>query len=788
MRLWLRTLTAVFGVLAVGALATPAEAQGGSYVDDDNSRYESHIETARAEGLITGCNPPANNRICPHEEMTRAHLAVILARAISAPAPKSDHFGDDNGHPAEGAINALVEAGVGTSCAEDRFCPDRPITRGEMAALIVRTLQIKATVDPGRYSDLGDSLYREPMAKLAAAGGIKSCDPPLNRKLCPLATVARGEGIYAVVMAMGLGPSGSLSPDPRLEPLGFGDGFHHLSLWDGRSPSARNNVAITNDGYLGTGIRVRIARGSHFGSDFHLHLAEATKNVPERLFFRYYIKFDDDWQTTTAGKLPGFSGVYGATGKGGFRSSPSQPGWSARLMFHPNNGDDKRVSLGYYVYHLGQERRYGDGLRWNEAGRLNRGEWYCLEGEVEMNKPGIADGALRAWVDETPALDISGLEFRRPTEPQIKIESFWFNVYHGGKQVPNRDLGLNIDEVVVDTERIGCDAGRGVSEPVAGDFSGDGYRDQIRWDECPEGNCFFLRRTTWSGPRTSRQPGDGAWFSLDSHRLGFATGDVNGDGRADLVYHGRCEASVRCWRVHTAGGGMSEGENWGSGARFSAETTGVVLGDWNGDGRDDLTYRGLCGDDGRHCWRVQLSSGEGFEGPEDWGPPAPPGGLTAAAVDLDQDGLDDLVYQAPCDESLCWFTQLSTGESFAEPEALGPVLEATETAEWIDFDGDGHTDLVSWVNSDRGSWVEVRFARGGRLGQPIQLTQLDTEIRDVVMRRSSETKPIQAIVTASCEEHQTCIRTLIAPSRAELVPSEHFVEVLWSRPDSPQIT
>jgi hypothetical protein len=233
---------------------------------------------------------------------------------------------------------------------------------------------------------------------------------------------------------------------------------------------------------------------------------------------------------------------------------------------------------------------------------------------------------------------------------------------------------------------------------------------------------------------------------------------------------------------------MSEGENWGGGARFSAETTGLVLGDWNGDGWDDLTYRGLCGDDDRHCWRVQLSSGEGFEGPEDWGPPAPPGGLTAAAVDLDQDGLDDLVYQAPCDESLCWFTQLSTGESFAEPEALGPVLEASETADWIDFDGDGHTDLVSWVNSDRGSWVEVRFARGGRLGQPIQLTQLDTEIRDVVMRRSSETKPIQAIVTASCEEHKTCIRTLIAASTVELVASEHFVEVLWSRPDSPQIT
>ncbi len=788
MRLRLRTLTAVLCVLAVGVLAEPAEAKSGSFVDDDNSRYEPYIETARAEGLIVGCNPPTNDRICPHEEMTRAQMAVLLARAIAAPAPQADHFSDDDGHPAEGAINALVEAGVGTSCGEDRFCPDRPITRGEMAALIARTFRLETAVDPQRYADLDGSLYREPLAKLAASGGIRACDPPVNRNLCPLATVSREEGIHAVVRTMGLAPTGSSSADPRLEPLGFGDGFHHLSLWDGRTPSGRNNVAITKHGYEGSGLRVAIPKGSHFGSDFHLHMTEASDEIPERLYFRYYLKLDADWRTTTAGKLPGFSGVYGRTGKGGFRSQPSQPGWSARLMFHPNNGGDSRVSLGYYVYHLGQERRYGDGLRWNEAGKLNPGEWYCLEGEVELNKPGVADGALRAWVDETPALDISGLEFRRPSEPQIKIESFWFNVYHGGKQVATSDLGLTIDEVAVDTERIGCGAGRGVRQSMDGDFTGDGYRDQMRWDECAGGSCFSLERSTWRGSRTSHHDGDGAWFNLHSHRLGFATGDVDGDGKVDLVYHGRCDTSVDCWRVHTARGGVTEGENWGDGARFSAATNSLVLGDWNGDGQDDLAYRGLCGNDGRQCWRVHLSSGQSFGDPADWGPPPLHADLRPMAVDLDQDGYDDLVYQAPCDESLCWFVQLSSGESFADPTALGPVLEVADTIEWIDFDGDGMTDFVSWVNTDRASWVEVRFLRDGRLGQPVQLTEFDHEILDVVMRRRSETAPIQAIASLACEEKKVCVRTLIASSTVELVDSEQFRDLIWSRPGSPQIT
>jgi hypothetical protein len=774
-------------MIAIPAAAPPASAKAvNSFVDDDNSRFEPYIETAKDKGLIAGCNPPSNDRVCPHQPVTRGSMAIMLARALGISSQSKDHFEDDNGHLAEASLNGLTEAGVLTGCEKGHVCPDRLLTRGEMAAMVIRAFPTRGSADPDKYQDLDDSSFREPLAQLAGHGGVLACDQPNNRRLCPDQAVRKDEAIFAVVSVMGLNPISTAPRDTDLAPIGFGDSFDELSLWDGRSPSSRNRVRLTNGGYQDTALQVSIPKGSHYGADFALHLDDAVDDVPEQLFFRYYLKFDRDWIATSHGKLPGFSGVYGSSGKGGSQSRPSEPGWSARMMFSPNHGSDSRVELGYYVYHLGQETKYGDGLDWNETGKLTPGEWYCLEGEVELNTLGVADGALRAWVDETPAFEVPGLEFRRPNEPEIKIESFWVNVYYGGKSVAPQNLGLTIDEVIVDTKRIGCGEGPGANSPTEGDFNGDGYKDQTWWGECPEGTCFWTENRTWSGKKTSRQNGDGAWFNLDTHRVGLATGDVNGNGRTDIVYHGRCEGSARCWRVHQARGGLDDGVNWGEGARFSAKTDTLVLADWNGDGLDDIAYQGLCGDKARSCWRVHTSTGKAFGEPSGWG--APPTGVTSPqAADVSGDGIEDLVYQAPCDESLCWFAQVSNRESFKKPMALGPVLEHTDnTLEWIDFDGDGAADVVSWANSSNGSWIEVRYTRDLALGDPVQLASLDRPIHDLALRVAKRST-VQAVVQLACDDGKTCIRRLMSPTPGRLVDSGRFRDERWAGPGGPEI-
>lgn len=748
----------------------PADAAGDSFVDDNNSRYEPFIEAARSEGLLNGCNPPANDRVCPHQPVTRGTMAIMLARAIEAETTTSTPFVDLDGHLAEKSVGALTAAGVRMGCGDDRFCPDRPITRGEMAAMIARALRWETdNSDPLPYSDLRNSPFGHVMAELAGRGGLHACNEPLNTRLCPDAAVRREEAALALVTALGLEPAEVRSEIPPSVEIGFDDSFDTLALWDGRSPSSRNRVRLTESGYRGNGLRVTIPRGSHFGADFRLPLKDAGDVTPESLYFRYYLKLDEDWVTSVSGKLPGFSGVYGRTGLGGNQSRASDPGWSARLMFRPAQGDDNRVRLGYYVYHLGQETRYGDRMVWNEAGRLNPGQWYCLEGEVRLNALGLADGALRGWVDGTPAFDLSGLEFRRPSEPQITIDSFWFNVYHGGKQTAPHRLGLTVDEVVVDTQRVGCGAGEGTNRTSLGDFNGSGFLDQVWWDTCAGGTCFWIEEQAMAGTNLTRHRGDGAWFSLETHRLGMAAGDFDGSGLTDIVYPGRCDSSDRCWRVHTGRDGMDTGASWGEGAWFAPSARSIVVGDWNGDGLDDLVYQGLCGEEARSCWRVHLSTGDDFAAPRDWG--EPPGGVgDLKSADIDGDGRDDLVYQAPCDEDRCWYTQLARDGSFTEPILLGRADETADNLQWIDFDGDGAADLVAWTQEEDRSTISVRLMEPKGLGASIPVAQLADQIQSVSLRRVD--LAVQALVEVACEGGDTCVEYMAASSPQRLAPIE----------------
>src|SRR5690606_15552614 len=50
--------------------------------DDDDSIFESDIEAIAAVGITVGCNPPDNTEYCPERNVTRAEMATFLARAL----------------------------------------------------------------------------------------------------------------------------------------------------------------------------------------------------------------------------------------------------------------------------------------------------------------------------------------------------------------------------------------------------------------------------------------------------------------------------------------------------------------------------------------------------------------------------------------------------------------------------------------------------------------------------------------------------------------------------------
>ena len=106
-----------------------------SFTDDDGTEHEASINRMAAAGLIGGCD---DSRFCPDDGATRAQLAAILVRSFDLPAGTEDAFGDDDGHPHEGAINAVAAAGFSGGCGERTFCPNNPVSRQELRELLGR--------------------------------------------------------------------------------------------------------------------------------------------------------------------------------------------------------------------------------------------------------------------------------------------------------------------------------------------------------------------------------------------------------------------------------------------------------------------------------------------------------------------------------------------------------------------------------------------------------------------------------------------------------------------------
>ena len=186
--------------LLVFALAAPAGADvtdpGGSFFDDDGIVHEGAIEAIRIEDVTRGCNPPQNTNFCPDEPVTRGQMAAFLARALDLEPGKSSRFVDTSDSVFADDIDRLAHAGITRGCnppENSRFCPDAPVTRGQMAAFLVRAFGYS---DPGpgdRFDDDNGSVFEGDIDRLAHAGITRGCNPPENNRFCPDALVTRAE-------------------------------------------------------------------------------------------------------------------------------------------------------------------------------------------------------------------------------------------------------------------------------------------------------------------------------------------------------------------------------------------------------------------------------------------------------------------------------------------------------------------------------------------------------------------------------------------------------------------
>ena len=218
-----RAFIAIGGVAALAIIAVAfspsitatAILLQGTFVDDNQSPHQNGIEAVAAEGITSGCNPPANDMYCPNRDMSRAEAATFIARALSLPDDGTDYFTDDDGHLLESGINRIAAAGITSGCNppdNDRFCPDRALSRAEFGAFMVRGLGLPPT-NVDYFSDDNGHALENSINSIAEARITVGCNPPSNTWFCPDRTLTRGETATLLTRALGL------SHNPQRIPL-----------------------------------------------------------------------------------------------------------------------------------------------------------------------------------------------------------------------------------------------------------------------------------------------------------------------------------------------------------------------------------------------------------------------------------------------------------------------------------------------------------------------------------------------------------------------------------------
>ncbi|HYG57496.1 MAG TPA: S-layer homology domain-containing protein, partial [Symbiobacteriaceae bacterium] len=148
------TLFAVFEVKATVPVepGEPVEPPPGKlpFKDVEGHWALPHIARMVERGVVKGYD---DNTFRPEAQVSRLEFAVMIARLLGlAPSGEPLAFTDSAGIPdwARGQVSAAVQAGIITGRPDGSFDPNAPVTRAEVAVMLVRALKLRGLdVTPG---------------------------------------------------------------------------------------------------------------------------------------------------------------------------------------------------------------------------------------------------------------------------------------------------------------------------------------------------------------------------------------------------------------------------------------------------------------------------------------------------------------------------------------------------------------------------------------------------------------------------------------------------------------
>ena len=237
-----------------------------------------------------------------------------------------------------------------------------------------------------------------------------------------------------------------------------------------------------------------------------------------------------------------------------------------------------------------------------------------------------------------------------------------------------------------------------------GDFNGDG-RDDILWISDAGELSNWL--ATEHGGFTVNDAN--AFAQVPAGRNVWGIGDFDGDGHDDLLWSNGYSLSV--WNGQVGGG-------------FAANSSPlpplpqpnpwnlVGVGDFNGDGSDDILWRNVLTGDLSN-WLATEGGGFTVNDANAWHNVSTQW-LVIGVGDFNGDGYDDILWSNQVNLISNWLGTETGGFIINDVNAL-----AADPAEWWivgvgDYNGDGHDDLLwressgalsNWLGTDSGGWL-----------------------------------------------------------------------------------
>ena len=273
---------------------------------------------------------------------------------------------------------------------------------------------------------------------------------------------------------------------------------------------------------FGSCVQINIPQGEFGKFSTKWLFLENTGQEPEQMYYRYYLRFSDNWNPAMCssgdqgGKLPGLSHTKttkdpeGQCGNGGNTPDADTHCWSMRTTHTSCISGGKNVcdqnplatfQYGSYLYFPGQQTSTGSAGMWHDGldhwsstsgsggscdtnpnnvscgiaggGMLEPGRWYEVEMMVKMNTPGQSNGIIRGWVNGVLSFEKPNMIFRAAGHAEIHVREAWLNIFMGGTQGSCADIQIYVDQMVLATDsRIGP-VGGGVAPRPPTDVSVD---------------------------------------------------------------------------------------------------------------------------------------------------------------------------------------------------------------------------------------------------------------------------------------------------------------------------